>query len=172
VLRGREFQVDGTFSRDHSWSHERPEVRRRAPPTTWIVGIFGDDLAFHVVGTDELAGHPQWREWNPSLPERMPFGWGYLIEHGEIIQLSGLRNKLTVRDSDGVTPLAYRLEIGDVRGRWHAIEGTVKANCPFNWWPNMVTHMSLVEWRLNGRVGYGDAQDIQFNDWVFQYARK
>jgi len=172
VLRGKEYKIDGYFSRDHSWSHERPEVRRRTPPTTWMVGILGDDLAFHTVGPDEISRHPEWREWEPTLPERMPFNWGYLVEHGEVIQLAELRNKFTTRDSDGVTPLAYELDVVDVKGRTHHITGQVKANCPFHWWPNMITHMSMVEWTLNGRKGTGDCQDIQYNDWVTAFSKQ
>jgi hypothetical protein len=171
VLRGREYAVDGWFSRDHSWAHERPETRRRGPPATWMVGVFGDDLAFHTIGVDELALHPEWREWEPKLPERMPFGWGYMVEDGQIIQLADLRDKFTRRADDGVTPLGYGFELVDVRGRVHKVEGEVKASCPFHWWPNMVAHMGLVEWRMAGRVGHGDAQDIQFNDWVAAHAR-
>jgi hypothetical protein len=170
-LRGRDYTVEGTFSRDHSWTHERPEVRRRIPPNTWMVGVFGDDLAFHTVGFDELALHPEWRSWEPGLPERMPFSWGYLVENGDVIQLRDLRNKITRRATDGVTPTGYSLDIVDVKGRTHRIEGVVKASCPFQWWPNMVTYMCQVEWRLNGRIGYGDAQDIQFNDWIVAHAR-
>ena len=69
TLRGKSYAIDGTFSRDHSWTHERPEVRRRIPPLTWMVGVFGDDLAFHTVGPDELALHPEWRTWEPGLPD-------------------------------------------------------------------------------------------------------
>jgi hypothetical protein len=136
-----------------------------------MVGVFGDDLAFHTLGADELSLHPEWRQWEPSLPERMPFGWGYLIEDGEIIQLADMRNKSTSRAGDGLTPTGYSLEIVDVRGRAHAIEGVVKASCPFHWWPNMVTYMTQVEWRLHGRTGYGDAQDIQFNDWILAHGK-
>jgi hypothetical protein len=35
----------------------------------------------------------------------------------------------------------------------------------------MVTYLSQVEWRLNGRLGHGDSQDIQFNDWPAALAR-
>jgi len=141
------------------------------PPTTWMVGVFGDDLAFHTVGPDEFALHPEWRTWEPGLPERMPFNWGYLVENGEVIQLADMRDKMTTRAADGVTPTAYSLEIIDVKGRVHAIEGVVKASCPFHWWPNMVTYMTQVEWRMSGRVGYGDAQDIQYNDWILDHAK-
>lgn len=171
VLRGREYKIDGYFSRDHSWSHERPEVRRRAPPTTWMVGIFSDDLAFHVIGPDDFSRHPEWRKWEPSLPERAPFTWGYLIESGEVIQLCGLENKYTTRDVDGVTPTGFKFDIIDARGRRHHIEGKVTARCPFHWWPNMITYMCQVSWRMNGQTGTGDAQDIQFNDWIVAHSR-
>ena len=52
-LFGEIHAIDGYFSRDHSWSQERRETSRNGPPLTWIVGVFGDDLAFHAVGYDD-----------------------------------------------------------------------------------------------------------------------
>ena len=34
----------------------------------------------------------------------------------------------------------------------------------------MNCHLALVRWELDGRVGWGDSMDVQWNDYVWRYS--
>ncbi len=169
-LHGEAFTVDGYFSRDRSWGNERREVARSAPPISWMVGVFGDDLAFHVLAYDDPALGPEWVEAFPSMPPGQNLIWGYVWRDGETFPVTRAA-VLTRREPDGLSPRLKEMEIEDAGGKVHRIRGTVDARMPWQTWQNMNVYFCLTRWELDGRIGWGDTQDIQYNEYVRRFAR-
>jgi hypothetical protein len=165
-LGGEDLPVAGTFSRDRSWGEERPEDRRDLPPLTWMAGVLDGDLAFHVAAFDD----PDQTSFAPGACSVIPAAgrarWGYVIDNGQTLRVTDCA-KFVRRDTDGVSPLSFTLDIEVEGGRQFRIDGDVTGRLPMQWWPNMNTHMCFVRWRCGSASGWGDAQDIQYNPFVF-----
>jgi hypothetical protein len=164
-LRGRDYTVDGFFTRDRSWLEERSEARNMLPPVTWCVGVFDDRTAFHAVGFDDPEASEQIRRLFPDFPARARLRWGFLLENGKLCKVADW-SKRTRRAADRVTPTGFDLALSLEDGRRVEVAGTVRARLPISIWPNMVTHFCQTEWLMNGVSGFGDAQDIQFNEFI------
>jgi hypothetical protein len=169
-LHGERFAVNGYFSRDRSWGNERREVARNVPPISWMVGVFGDDLAFHVLAYDEPSLGPEWVGAFPSPAPGKNLIWGYVRRDGETFSVRRAA-VLTRREPDGLSPRVKELEVEDVGGKIHRIRGTVDARMPWQTWQNMNVYFCLTRWELDGRIGWGDTQDIQYNEYVRRFAR-
>lgn len=170
-LFGEMHVIDGYFSRDHSWSQERRETSRVGPPLTWMVGVFGDDLAFHAVGYDEPSLRPGWEERYPAVKAGQGLGWGFIFKDGTTKPLKSMR-KLTHREPDGLSPVEFEVELIDIDDAVHIINGQVQARMPWQTWQNMNVYFCQTQWEYAGRTGYGDAQDIQMNDFVHHFAKR
>ncbi|MFJ9390510.1 hypothetical protein ACIRON_16920 [Nocardioides sp. NPDC101246] len=149
LLRGERHVIDSYFTRDRSYLLPRAEVEHPVEPFSWAAGVFGDDLAFHVVGGDS-------EEMSPKAAH-----WGYIWRDGELRGLSQMRKK-TLREADGIWPTSVEIDLVDSRGDTYEIRGTGRSLLPFPFWPNMITNLMFTRWELNGRVGHGDYQDIHF----------
>ena len=170
-LFGEKLKVDGFFSRDHSWTQERRETARKGPPITWMVGIFDEAFAFHAVGPDDPALGPEWVERYPQIEAGNTLGWGYVFKDGVTTPLASMR-KLTHRDADGLAANAFDLQLVDVNGKTYDLRGTVQARMPWQTWQNMNVYFCLTRWECDGRVGYGDSQDIYMNDFAYHFDRR
>jgi len=149
VLRGERHRIDSYFTRDRSFNLPRAEVEHPVDPFSWVAGVFGDDLAFHAVGPDS-------EELSTDAAR-----WGYVWRDGELRGLASMRKK-TFRDAGPIWPTGVELELVDTRGDSYLIRGTGQSMLPFPFWPNMITNLMFTRWELDGRVGYGDYQDIHF----------
>lgn len=169
-LHGEPFAIDGYFSRDRSWGQERNEVARSMPPISWMVGVFGDDFAFHVLAYDDPALNPEWAGQFASPPPGKNLIWGYVRRDGDTFPVTraGL---LTTREPDGLAPRVKTIEVEDTGGKVHRIRGTVDARMPWQTWQNMNVYFCLTRWECGGRIGWGDTQDIQYNEFVRRFAR-
>lgn len=170
TLHGERFVVDGYFSRDRSWGQERHEVARFMPPISWMVGVFGDDLAFHVLAYDEPSTAPELAAVFPSPPAGKGLIWGYVRRDGETFPVTRAP-LVTVREPDGLAPRVKEMEVEDSGGKVHRIRGTVDARMPWQTWQNMNVYFCLTRWECGGRIGWGDTQDIQYNEFVRRFAR-
>lgn len=169
-LYGERLTIDGYFSRDRSWGQERREDPMPLPPLSWLVGVFGDDFAFHLLAHDDPARKPEWTAAYPGVKPGHNLFWGYLWKDGRLTPLLRVR-KLTTREADGLSPRALDMEIEDSDGRCLALRGEVQARVPWQTWQNMNTYFCQMRWECDGRIGYGDLQDVQFNDFVRRFAR-
>ena len=169
-LFGEALKVDGFFSRDHSWSDERREIARKGPPGTWMVGVFDENFAFHATGADDPATNPEWRDRYPQVQPGKTLRWGYVFKDGVTTPLASMRKK-TYREEDGLSPRLYELEPTDVKGKIYNIRGYVQARMPWQTWQNMNVYFCQTRWECDGKIGYGDAQDIQMNDFVHHFGR-
>jgi hypothetical protein len=149
VLAGEAHRIDGHFTRDRSWSSPRPEDPHPIQPMTWGAAVFGDDLALHFVGPD-----------SNDLDETA-MRWGYAWRNSEIHELTRMR-KVTRRGPDGITPIGVAIDLEDATGYIYHLVGESRAVLPVPFWPNMLTLISQMHYRLDGRSGYGDYQDIHY----------
>lgn len=163
TLRGEKHVIDGWFCRDRSWGEARTEAPRRSPPVTWCVGVFDDETAFHGVGFDTPESLPLWASAFPQFPHRNRFRWGYLMEGGQVEPVVDWRKHTRCRPGT-LIPEGWDLTLCLADGREVAVSGEVKARLPISIWPNMLTHFCQTEWRMADRIGYGDAQEVQFNE--------
>lgn len=171
TLNGKRYAVDGTFTRDRTWSQERRETARRIPPMSWMCGVFGDDFAFHAVAYDDPALGPEWKERYPQIRSDNCLSWGYVFKDGETKALKAVR-KITTREADGLAPRLFTFEMEDVGGRVYAVRGTVDARMPWQTWQNLNVYFCLTRWECEGRVGWGDVHEMQQNDYVHHFSRQ
>jgi hypothetical protein len=54
----------------------------------------------------------------------------------------------------------------DAEGDEYRIQGQVVAANRISAWPNMSTWICLTRWEFEGRVCYGDLQQVQWHDYV------
>ena len=168
-LHGTRYIIDGWFSRDRSWGQERRETSRRIPPFTWMVGVVDDRFAFHALAFDAVDSRPPWLSRYP-MQGQDNLVWGYAWRDGGIRPLVSAW-KSTRRAADGVSPAGFSLVLRDTAGESYEIEGEVRARMPWQTWQNMNVYFCQTRWESALGVGWGDAQDIQQNDFVHHYLR-
>ncbi|WP_084421659.1 DUF7064 domain-containing protein [Henriciella litoralis] len=170
-LFGETHEIDGYFSRDHSWGEERRETSRIMPPLSWIVGVADDDFAFHCCGFDDPRRNPSWAAAYPQITPENTLRWGYIFKEGEVVPVKTM-SKLTHREDDGVSPTSYDLTLVDGLDRTFDITGTVEARMPWQTWQNMNVYFSQTRWEVDGKIAYGDAQDVQFNHFIHNFDKR
>lgn len=149
TLRGQRHAVDSYFTRDRSYHLPRSEQPHPVDPTSWMAAVFGDDLAFHCVGSDS------------DTLSSDALRWGYIWADGELHALTAMR-KVTRRLPGTIWPVGVELELADSRGNTHRLTGAGRALLPMPFWANMLTNLMLTRWEYAGRTGFGDYQDIHF----------
>lgn len=163
VLRGKAYGIDGFFTRDRSWGDKRSEKPAPVPPLSWAVGVFDKSFAFHVTAFDAPDRHPDWVTRYPFIKAGANHLWGYVWNEGKLSGIARV-DSFVQRAANGVTPDAMEMRVEDSDGRSYDIRGTVEAQIPFQLWGNMTDFTSLMRWECDGRIGYGDHQDFNFND--------
>jgi hypothetical protein len=170
VLRGQEYDVDSFHVRDRSWGELRPEDHNPAPPYNWVTGVFDDGAwAFNVGSLDDPAQNPHWLERYP-IPADKAFKDGWVRRDGRTIRLVHA-SKRVEREPGTLRPTHIAIEMHDAEGEVHNITGQIVAGLPWGGWHNMNCHLGLVRWDLDGRVGWGDSMDVQWNDYVWRYGQ-
>jgi len=168
-LFGKTYEIDGFSSRDRSWGQDRHETARIGPPLDWMVGVFGKDLAFHVLSYEDPKRTPQWVSRYGADDNAKPFVWGYLHKEGRTLPVTSC-SSIVAREADGLTPSKVQMLIEDSEGSSYEIKGNVNARMPWQTWQNMNVHFCQMRWECDGRVGWGDLQDIQNNDFVYNFS--
>ncbi|MET0660822.1 MAG: hypothetical protein ABW110_21995, partial [Steroidobacteraceae bacterium] len=169
TLRGKRYKVDGYTVRDRSWGEARSEATAPIPATGWMTGTFGDDFAFNCNAVDHPDLNPLWKGGFDVKPEQtLMAGWVWI--GGEVVPIASVR-KLTHYDRATLYPTAFEFSVKLANGRTLEFTGKPLAVCPFNPWINVNAPICLTEWRCEGRTGYGEVQDVQWNDFVTRYAQ-
>jgi hypothetical protein len=165
-LRGEEYPVDGFTVRDRSWGEHRPEGHNPGPPYNWVTGSFDRGrVAFNIGSCDDPAGDPEWLGKIAYQPESIfKDGW---IARGDEQRRIVRASKKCWRHSEMLMPERFEIELEDEDGRIEQITGKVIASVPGFHWPNIATHLALVEWQWNGMTGFGESQDVHWNDYVY-----
>lgn len=165
MLQGRQYEIDGYFTRDRSWGDPRTERAMPLQPLVWQTGVFDETFAFHVLAADTPEYHPDWKDRYPQFPAGANHLWGYVWRDGKLLGVKHVDQR-TRRAADGLTPSSVDLVIEDEEGGRHEFSGEVVACLPYEPWNNVVVHMSLARWQHQGRLGWGDVQDIKYPGFV------
>jgi hypothetical protein len=163
-LRGRDYDVDCYNVRDRSWGKLRPEVIMPMPPVSWTTGSFGDDLIFNCNMMDHAGSNPQ-VSGKFALPVDKALNGGWIWRNGKLLLITRARKTIT-RHPESFVPQSITLHLTTEDGKETVATGTLVASCPWATWPNIMANISLIRWEMDGRVGYGDAQDVLWNDFV------
>ena len=164
-LRGKDYEINCYGMRDRSWGEPRTEALVPAPPFTWMTGTFPEaKMSWNVAAFDDPNKNPDWAGLFDVKPEEVIHdAWLYI--NGEMSRPRSV-SKITRRDPMTLRPTTHEINIEDQQGREYFIEGTVIASIPWVGWPNMSCYVCCTEWRLNGEIGYGDTQEVQWCDYV------
>jgi hypothetical protein len=168
VLRGERHRVNCVAIRDRSWGELRPEGHNRLPPYTWVTGAFGEDFAFNVGAHDDPARNPLWLSDYQVDRERV-FKDGWVWREGRALRLV-TASMISHRDRDTLRPMRHEIDMTDTDGNRYHILGTITASAPFCAFPNAVCQFALARWEMNGRVGWGESQEVKWNDYLWRYS--
>lgn len=167
VLAGKEYRIDCFAPRDHSWG-PRPETPAIAPPVSWLHGIFDRDFAFHLMATDDFSSKPFWAGAYP-VPEGKNIVGGYIFKNGVVTQVTTAR-KRTLRTAGTLIPSGYVLELIDDRNSSYVFRGEVTALLPIFVSGNTMVMEAQTRWSYGDRIGWGESQDVFFNDFVNRFS--
>lgn len=169
ILRGEAHKVDCYNVRDRSWGEPRPEDHAPLPPYTWVTGVFGEEFAFNLGAHDDPARNPEWSGIYQLDPASV-FKDGWVQIKGEQRRLARA-SKITHREFPLCRPLRHEIEFEDTAGDKYLITGDVVAQSNWAGWPNANVHLGLVKWSWNGKSGYGETQEVQWNDYIWRFGQ-
>ena len=144
-----------------------PEDPVDAPPHTWITGVFDDEHAFHLTATDDPLRNPAWREHYPNFDRSQSVKFGWLLVGGRRTRIK-TASKLTTYDRVTCMPMQIDIQIVDEHDREHRIKGTLVAATPIHLWQNVRVPVGVARWEYEGRIGWGDVQDVQYSDYLLK----
>ncbi|VWX50205.1 hypothetical protein [Novosphingobium sp. 9U] len=169
-LRGEEHQVDCFNVRDRSWGKLRPEALMPMPPVSWMTGSFGEDFIFNCNLMDHVGSNPQITA--PfEIPQDKALNGGWVWRNGKLSLITAARKEIR-RDDRTFQPQEVTLHLTVEDGSTFVARGTLAASCPYATWTNMHANISLIRWDVEGRIGYGDMQDVIWNDFAYSVASK
>jgi hypothetical protein len=145
TLRGQDYPIDCVSTMDHSWG---PRPERGSPSMSWLHAHFSEELAIHAIFGFDPAG-AQTRLW---------LAHGYVLEKGKVLGLKAGRG-LTRRRPDRYAE-TVELELTDRDGRAWRLKGEGMTTFPWQPWASMIGFNVLARWECDGRVGYGEIQDL------------
>jgi hypothetical protein len=158
TLAGKDYEVDGYTVRDRSWGQLRKEVHSDLPPITWMTGVFGPDLSFGTTAFDSEDRDPHWKGVM-GLPDGDPLRGGWINRDGVHSPVVSVE-KRTHRNSVTFFPETVEMTITDASGFTLDLRGTITAAADWRAWHNMNMVICLTRWEADGRVAYGDFQDV------------
>jgi hypothetical protein len=167
TFAGVDHVVDAFTVRDRSWGQARREVHVDAPPMGWMTCVFGDDFAFGASAFDSEDTNPEWKGVM-TIPGGDPTRGGWILRGGELVPVVSTV-KRTIRNRQTLFPEGVEMTVTDANGRNYEIRGTVTAASNWRTWHNFETVICLVRWECEGRVGYGDHQEVLFHDYIRQF---
>jgi hypothetical protein len=170
ILRGERYEVNGYTVRDRSWGEGRSEQIMPIPVTSWMTGVFNDNFAFNCNAIDHPDLNPIWKPYFEVNPDKLLIG-GWIWRDGELTQIASAK-KIVRYDRDTLIPKTVEMTVVDANKRSFEIHGTILSSAPFNFWMNVNAPICLTRWECNGLTGYGDTQDVQWNDFVQACAKK
>lgn len=144
-LDGETIKVDCITQRDRSWGANRKEEPGYPPDVDWHSAHFGEELWFQC-----------WL-WHAE-PVANDLQGGVVYKSGRAVPLVAAERRAQYEPS-GVEARIIELRLTDAEGVVHELHGQVRNMFPWPGWFNMVGFAGLVEWRLDGRTGWGEVHD-------------
>lgn len=166
-LRGQSLHVDCCQVRDRSWSNARPEEPMPVPPYDWLTLTDGADFALNLSMFDDLSvlGNANGAIHLP--PKLLQDGW---VAHGRGDQAELRRivdvTKKTYRTADTLMPTRHEIVAVDEQGQRYELVGESVGGGNWNGWPNMIWNQNLIRWTCNGRVCWGESQEVHWHELV------
>lgn len=167
TFEGRTYEVNGYTVRDRSWGQLRREFNVDAPPMAWMTAVFGDDFAFGATAFDAEEVDPDWKG-TLRIPGGDPTRGGWIMRDGVLTPIVS-SVKRTVRNRDTLFPERVEMSLTDATGRTLELTGTITAAACWSIWHNMDAVICLTRWECDGRVTYGDFQDVLLRDYVRRF---
>lgn len=164
VLRGKEYDVDCYNVRDRSWAKLRPEQPMALAPVSWMTSWLGDDLFINCNLMDHDGSSP-YSSGPFAVPVDKALNGGWVSRDGRITRIVKAHKKID-RDPVSLLPRSVILHVTEDDGRESTLRGELVASCPWDVWPNIHSNITLLRWEMDGRVGYGDCQDVIWTDYV------
>lgn len=159
ALGGERFPIDCAGFRDRSWGEARPEDHVVHPPIGWLCGTIEDGrMAFNLSGCDD-ARHTPALAGTYGLDAGASFYDGWLWIDGELRKVVGMSKRTERLADERMRPVRIEAEFTDDRGEAHRLVGTPRSAMWMHHWPNLNAWFAFTDWELDGRKGYGEAQD-------------
>lgn len=168
TLGGEEHAVDCFSVRDRSWGAVRPENHQPFAPFPWMNCAFGDDLVVACTALDTPGTNPEW-EGALQRPVGDSLIGGWVWRDGELVAITSVTQKRTSRDFDSLLPTSAEVTLVDGKGRDYDLRAEILAGGNWRTWMNFDAAYCLARWELNGRVSYGDFQEVQGADYVRRF---
>ena len=113
---------------------------------------------------DHAGSDPQ-SPGDSAMTSEQALRGGWIWREGRLHQIVAA-TKSVVRDPESFVPQAFILRMTTEDGVETVAEATLLASCPMATWPNVMASLSLVRWDIDGQIGFGDIQDIFWNDFI------
>jgi hypothetical protein len=156
-VAGASVEVDCVTQRDRSWGGLRKEDPTYPPDVDWHSAHFGHDLWIQC-----------WL-WHRE-PVASELQSGIVYKQGRPVRLVAAERR-TEHDETGIEARSIGLRLTDEEGTQYELAGKVKNMFPWPGWFNMVGFAGLVEWHLDGKIGWGEVHDGRTVDGVIARRR-
>lgn len=144
-FHGKTYKVDCVSTLDHSWGARRECNIRNM---NWFHPSWGTKRTIHCIfGLDPFGLGEAYGD----------FMHGYVLEDGRVYGLKGGRG---TAKRDGLMPTEMDITVTDVRDKTFHFTGKRIASNEWNAWPGICCYHALMEWNLDGEIGYGEVQDL------------
>lgn len=166
---GKDYALDHLTVRDRSWQEPRPEAGLALPPYTWMTAAFSEDFAFTIAAHDDPALDPEWKGLYPITSDNaLKDGW--IWRDGSMEKVVSV-SKITERNFATLAPIRHRMEAVTQSGRRYRFVGEVVSVAPMTVWHNNLLHVGLTRWTSQDveGVGWGDTQEVKWNDYVARF---
>jgi hypothetical protein len=131
--------------------------------------VFDESFSFHVTAFDDPQLGPFWKDRFP-IDKGSCYKFGWIVVNGERLPLRHART-LTRYNPKTLFPESIDIHVEDARGASRLIKGTITAAAPFTTWHNNRAPICMTRWECDGRVGWGELQQVQGNDFLHAYLR-
>ena len=144
-LHGKIYKVDCASTMDHSWG---PRLECNIQNMNWFHPSWGTKRTIHCIfGLDPYGLGAAYGD----------FMHGYVLEDGEVY---GLKGGHGAAKRDGLMPTEMDITVTDIRDKTFHFTGKRIASNEWNAWPGICCYHPLMEWNLDGEIGYGEVQDL------------
>lgn len=152
TLRGKTYRIDCIERMDHSWGPRDASIIR---PTYIASATFGPELFFHMI-----------LPWDPTAERgrQLHLSHGYVCDHGEVFGLTDVA-KIDAQHFGNIT-VGLQMQVTDTRGKTWDMVASPNVGAPWYGFPSAVTYLSLMQFFMEGRRGYGIVMSNHNMGWL------
>lgn len=177
-LDGQTYAVNSPYMRDRSWSYGRPERPETTPPYRWVTAWFDDGSAFVIAWLDvgmlnhprfaddwqnfadasDATGRNKWESGGQTPSLNLRSGW-ICGPDGKILAVTRVEIEGESAPDAILETAAISLAVHDEAGTVRRIRGTARQMFPKMYWQNLLVHMHMMDFEMDGVRGMGDLMD-------------